>query len=265
MAKFEPKDIRSVAIAGHGTSGKTTLLEALLAAAGAIKKPGSVDEGSTVTDFDAYEKETKHSIDIGLAYVEHGGSRTYLVDTPGYPDFIGNAISGLSAVDTALIAVDAQDGVRVNTRQVWEQAGKLGLARAIVVTRLDLEHAKWEERIEEIRETFGEACVPFTRPAGGTVGSGFAGVEAVLPTEGDPGDAASAIVERAVETDDELMMRYLDGETIGAEELGTAVHAAIRSGHIVPIFATAAERGAGVPELLEAFATLFPRADERRW
>ncbi|MHC4821938.1 MAG: elongation factor G, partial [Planctomycetota bacterium] len=267
MAKFESKDIRSLAIAGHGSSGKTTLVDGILCAGKSIKKMGSVDDGSTVTDFDEYEKETKHSIDLGLAHTKHKGKRIYLLDTPGYPDFIGDAIAGLSAADTVLIAVDSQDGVRVNTRQIWEQAEALGLPRAMAITRIDLEHAKWDERVLQIQESFGEACVPFTIPQGETVGTGVTGVEVVYPMADDASDAAKkaagAIIERAVETDDELMMKYLEGEELTPDEINTAVHAAVRSGNLVPIFASAAEKAIGTKELMDAVCSIFPRADER--
>ncbi|GIW71298.1 MAG: elongation factor G [Planctomycetota bacterium] len=267
MAKIESADVRSVAFVGHGTAGKTILTEACLLHAKAIKRLGSIQDGSTVTDHDEHEREVKHSIDVGLACCEYRGKRLHLVDTPGYPDYIGEAISGMSAADLALVVVCAQDGVRVNTHEMWRRAEQLGLPRAIAISRLDLEHARWAERLEQIRAAFGERCVPLTVPKDGAAGSGFAGVERVWPLAAGASaaarEAAKALLERAVETDDELMMRYLEGEELSPEEVGPALHRAIASGHVVPVFATAAEKGAGIPELMDAVVELFPRPDER--
>ncbi|MHC4830971.1 MAG: GTP-binding protein, partial [Planctomycetota bacterium] len=162
MAKHTTEDIRNVAIAGHGTSGKTTLAEAFLLAAKVTKRLGSVADGSTIGDFDEHERELHRTIDSSPMFFPWKGKHINLIDTPGYPDCVGEAISGLSAADAALIAIDATAGVKVNTRTMWRHAADLGLPRAIVVTRADGEHANWDKRYTEMQEFFGENCVPFT-------------------------------------------------------------------------------------------------------
>jgi elongation factor G len=269
MAKYTTQDIRNIALAGHGASGKTTLVETLLFKAKAIPLKGSVNEGSTVSDFDAEEKERNHSIDTAITHLTWKGKEINLLDTPGYPDFVGEAVAAIASVGAVLVAVDATAGVKVNTRKVWQVAEGRKLPRAIVITRADMEHAKWQERLEDIKANFGEKCTPIVMPKGGQVGQKMTGVDLVYPLPANASEELKAfdkrLVEVAVEGDEALMTRYLDGEEIKPEEVKKALHTAFRAGQVVPIFVTSAEKDFGLEELLTTIAELFPYAGERHY
>ena len=156
--------IRNIAIAGHGTCGKTTLCEHLLALSGAISRAGSVDDGSSILDHSEEEKAHRFTVAATPCHLEYEGARIQLIDTPGYADFRGAVTEAFAAVETALIAIDATAGIRVNTRRVWEDAKRAGIGRAIVITRLDMENAKFDEVVEDIREKFGKRCVTLELP-----------------------------------------------------------------------------------------------------
>ncbi len=267
MPKYTTLDIRNVAIAGHGASGKTTLVETMLFKAKAIARKGSVSDGTTVSDFEIEEKEAKHSIDMAITHATWKGKELNILDTPGYPDYVGEACMALGSVGAALIAVDAAAGVKVNTRKVWSIAEERRLPRAIVLTRADTEHAKWQERLDEIRAAFGEKCTPIAVPKGGGIGPKLAGVDLVYPLPAgaspDVQTFSKRLVEVAVESDEALMVRYLDGEELKPEEIKRALHQSFRAGTIVPIFVTSSEKDFGIDELLTTIAELFPFAGER--
>jgi elongation factor G len=269
MGKYKTSDIRNVALVGHGASGKTTLTEACLFKAKAIPRRGTVADGSTVSDFDVEEKEAKHSIDTAITHFTWKGREVNWLDTPGYPDFVGEAISAMSSVDAVIVAVDASAGVKVNTRKVWQLAADRGRPRAIVITRADAEHAKWDERLADIRANFGEKCIPLVVPKGGAVGLGFKGVESAFPlgqgASGPAQEAYKAALETAVERDEALMTRYLEGEELGEAEVKKALREAFRAGAFFPIFLTAAEKDLGLEELLNAVVDLFPDPTERTY
>jgi len=265
---LSPADIRTLNLVGHGDSGKTTLAEAMLLASGAVKRAGKVADGTSLLDFDPDEKDARHSIDAAVCRMEWKGKRLYVLDTPGYPDFIGAALATFPAVESALVCVNASRGVSVNTRRMWDAATMGGEARAIVVTKIDMENLDLPALVRELREAFGEAVLPVNLP----VGRGPAVKEVVsvleLPhvpkhenVEGDEAEARRALVDRVVEEDEALMMRYLDGQTPGHGELEAALKAAIRSGHVVPILFTAAEKGIGVPELLDFIVAELPTCE----
>ncbi|HVY61435.1 MAG TPA: elongation factor G [Planctomycetota bacterium] len=269
MPKYSTQDIRNLAIAGHGASGKTMLVESLLFKAKAISRKGSVSDGTTVSDFEQVEKEHKHSIDLAVTHLTWKGKEIQVLDTPGYPDFLGDAAAAIASVGAVLVAVDASAGVKVNTRAVWSIAEKRKLPRAIVVTRADLEHAKWQERLEDIKANFGEKCTPIVMPKGGVVGTKMSGVDLVYPLPANASEELKAfdkrLVEVAVEGDEALMMRYLDGDEIKPDEVKKALHAAFRAGSIYPIFVTSSEKDFGIEELLTTLVELFPYAGERTY
>ena len=265
---LSPADVRAVNLVGHGDSAKTTLAEALLFRAGAIKRMGSVADGSTTLDFDPDEKDARHSLDAAVGRLEWKGKRIYLVDAPGYPDFVGAALASFTAVESSLLCVSASRGVSVNTRRMWDAATMGGKARAIVVTKIDAENLDLPALVRELQETFGDGVLPVNLP----VGRGPAVKEVVsvlaLPhvpkheeVEGDEAEARRALVDRVVEEDEELMMRYLDGQAPGEDELQRALGACIRSGHIIPLLFAAPEKGIGVAELLDFVAAELPSAD----
>jgi elongation factor G len=254
---YHTADIRNIALVGHGASAKTSLADALLFTAGAAPKRGSVDDGTSLLDVDDEEKRRHISLDSHLAHLEWRGKQIHLVDTPGYPDFIGHAIGGLNAVENVLVTVSANVGIEVNTRRLFLEATKLGLGRFIALTKMDADNVDYLADIEAIRESFGKQCVPFNVPIG--TGPDFKGVIDVLHpgTDGPadcplaPAEAATMVIEAIVEEDEDLTARYLDGETIPEEDLRRVAHDGIARGHIVPILCLSARQNLGVTELLD--------------
>ncbi len=262
---YKTDDIRTIALIGHEVAGKTSLADALLFKAKAVDRRGCVDDGTSVSDYDEQEKQLKYSIDSSLLHLDHHGKRIYLIDTPGKPEFIGQTVSAMHAVETALIVVNAAAGVQVNTRRLFREAGKHDLARAFVVNRLDGDNIQFNELIEQIRETFGTSCVLFNAPIG--IGPNFRGVVDIVhgdpPGSDCPVDLAAArsmLLDAIVEADDALMEKYLAEGNISDEELTAACPKAMIRGTLVPIFCTCAkkDKDIGIAELLEFIATDAP-------
>jgi elongation factor G len=266
MPNYHVEDIRTVALVGHEVAGKTSLADAILFKAKAVDRRGSVDDGTSVSDFDEEEKKHKYSIDSSLLHLDYQGKRIYLIDTPGKPEFLGPAIAPLAAVETAVIVVSAQAGLQVNTRRMFNEAGKRGLARMLVINRLDGDNVHFEDLLKAIRDSFGKACVLFNAPAG--IGAQFSGVVSVLtPPASKPagcpvdlGVRRSQLIDAIVESDEALMEKYLGEGDMSAEELAAALPGALAAGTIIPIFCTAAkkDKDIGVAELLEAVAKFAP-------
>jgi elongation factor G len=258
MAKHKVEDIRNIALVGHGATGKTTLADTLLFQAKAVDRRGSVDDGSSVSDYDEEEKAQKCSIDSTVLYLEHKGKFVHLIDTPGKPDFIGAALGALAAVETVVIVVSAPNGIEVNTRRMFNEAGKRGLARILVINKMDAENVDFEAVPKNIQDTFGKSCVLFNAPIG--VSAQFKGVVSVLnppasPPAGCLVDLAAArgkLVDAVVECDDALMEKYLLEGAVSADELTAVVPKALAAGTVIPIFCTSAKKDIGVAELLEA-------------
>jgi len=265
MPAYATQDIRNVALVGHGSTGKTTLAEALLFKGGAIASMGDVTKGTTVLDFDAQEKAHQHSLATALASIDYQGKHINLVDTPGYPDFIGRALSAFPAVDTALIVIDARSGIEMTTRRMMEAAEKRGLARMIVINKIDAEDIDLPVLLDQISESFGSECLPINLPTGG--GKGVA--DCFFEPSGDGADFSSVadahtrIIDQVVEVDEELMELYLEaGEELAPERLHDAFEQALREGHLIPVCFTSAQSGAGVSELLDTIARLMPNPAE---
>lgn len=258
---YHVNDIRNVALAGHGASGKTSLADALLFAAGATSRKGSVDEGTSTLDFDDEEKRRHFTIDCHLGHLAWNDKQVHLIDSPGYPDFIGNALSALAAVENVVLAVSGPAGIEVNTRRLFQEARRLGLGRFIAITKMDAENVDYRADLEAIRETFGGQCVPFNVPIG--QGASFSGIIDVLKTHDEdppecplpPTEAYQMVVEQIVETDEALMMRYLEGESIGVEELRKAAHDAIAAGKLVPVLCVCTRKDLGISDLLDLITT----------
>jgi elongation factor G len=258
---YSTSQIRNVALAGHSSAGKTTLFEALLHAGGALQTAGSIERGSTVSDFDPMEKTRQHSLNTAIASIDHGGIHVNLIDTPGFPDFRGPTLSAFSAVETVCIVVDASQGVEYGTRRMMEAARARDLCRVIVVNKIDAEPGKLGELITTLREAFGPECLPINLPAknGGAVVDCFFNPAG----ESDVEDVASAhqrIIDQVVEVNETMMGRYLeDGEAgLSGQDLHDAFEQCLREGHLVPICFVSARTGAGVRELLELAERLFP-------
>ena len=251
------KDIRTIAVVGHGASGKTTLVERLLFETKTTTRFGRVNEGSSILDVAPDERERGSSIDMHVMHATHQGVHLNLIDTPGAADFTGEAIIALAAVETALVVVDGKDGVKVNTRKLWEKCQDLELPRFIAVTRLDVPQADFDARMKNIQAAFGDRCVPLYLPEG-------KGVESVFEPKSDRAKSANTkLVELAVESDEALMMRYLDGAKLSADEIRGAFMKAVLAGKLHPVIPTSAETGLGIAALLDAMVRFFPSPKDR--
>ena len=259
-----PESIRSIALVGHGGAGKTSLVEALLARAGAIGAAGSVEKGNTVCDFDPQERSAGHSLNSALAYAQWQGVKLYFVDTPGYPDFSGPAIAALAAADTALVVINAQTGVELSTERMMKWSAARGLARMIVINKIDADNIDLSGLVRDIRERFGRECMLLDLPAHGRR-------EVIELLEHDAGDAdidsvASAhraLIDQIVEEDESLLARYLeDGQDPSPAEMHAAIEQALRAGHLVPIMFASSRSGAGIGELLQLLTSLAPSPAE---
>ncbi|HEV2972250.1 MAG TPA: elongation factor G [Pirellulales bacterium] len=259
MSKHKVEDIRNIALCGHGSSGKTTLIDKMLNLSGAVTRPASVDDGTSVCDFDEVEKAHKYSIESAVTHFEHAGKRFNVIDTPGYPDFIGQAIGAFQAVETAAIVVNAHSGIEVNTRRVFHEAGKAGCGRIIVISKMDSENIGFPALLESIQSMFGKACIPLNVPIGS--GHDFKGVVSTLKVSGgtpgaliDPAEINQSLIESIVEMDEEVMSRYFEGTLPTDEELPRLFDEAIAHGSLIPIVCVAGKSGIGLKELLDAFA-----------
>jgi elongation factor G len=248
-----------VAFVGHSGAGKTTLGEALLHKAGLTTRLGSVDDGTSMLDFDEEAKERRHTVDSALFYFQHEGHLLNFIDTPGMPDYCGQAIAANAAVETAIVVVSAAAGVGVNTRRMFNVAKSYGLARMIVVTRLDAENANVSDVLSSIQETFGHECHPINLPTSSATGvidclTHDRGVADVL----DVGACHTALIDRIVETDDALMEQFMETGSVPPEKLGPAISQAVASGHLVPVLFVSAKHDVGITELLDAVIKYAP-------
>ena len=265
---YHIKDIRNIALAGHGASAKTSLADALLFAAGATERRGSVNDGTSFSDVEDEEKRRHITIDCHLLHLEWKGRQVHLVNSPGYPDFIGNALSALAAVENVLVTVSANTGIEMNTRRLFQEAGRLGLGRFVALTKMDADNVNFLKNLESLRETFGPQCVPFNLPVG--QGPTFSGIiDALVPPENVPENcplspeaAHTMVVEQIVEFDENLMGRYLEGEPIAPEELREAAHKAVAAGKLVPVVCLSVRKDVGLRELLDIVSDCGLSPDE---
>ena len=261
MAKYSVDQIRNVVFCGHGSAGKTTLVDKILTTTGALSRNPSVDEGTSICDFDEEEKQHKYSIEATVVHCDHGGKHFCMIDTPGYPDFIGQAIGAMRGVDTAAIVINAQSGIEVNTRRVFAEAKKAGLGRMIVINRMDADNIDFPTLIENIQELFGKACVLLNVPLGH--GPDFRGVANTLkpPADAagailDPKEISESLLETIIEVDEAVMERYFEGTPPTDEELSRLIVKAVAQGSLVPMVCVSGKTGLGLPELIEAFGAL---------
>ena len=263
MSKFPIKRIRTLALVGQAGSGKTSLAEALLARAGAVPAAGSVERGSTVCDYTPLEKSFKHSLKLAVASFEAQEHRIHLLDTPGYPDFLGHALPALAAVETAAIVINAQNGIEMMTGRFMQWAAKRGLDRLVIVNRIDAENVDLPDLLEQIQQAFGKECLPLNLPAAGAsrvsdcffAPSGEADFSSVE-------EAHKKLVEQVVEVDEKLMEIYLEKGEVSPEALHEPLERAMREGHLVPVVFTSAKTGAGIGELLDVIVKLLPNPAE---
>ncbi len=274
--------MRNVALVGHGGSGKTTLAEALLYVGGATTRRGTVEQGNTVLDHEPEEIERGISLGLGAATFNWNEHRINLIDTPGSSDFSGDSRAALRAVDMALFVVSGVDGVEVQTEQLWKLAGEEGIARAVVVTKLDRDRASFERTLDQLRESFGKAIAPIQVPIGSEEGlrgvvrvaserayeytdGENTGKEVDLPSEVEDlvHAAHTALVETVVETDDEMMEAYFEGKEPTREQTVATIHKGIIAGDIHPVLVTSAERLIGIDLLADFIVDYGPNPLER--
>jgi len=263
MSQHATENIRTVALVGHGAAGKTTLAEALLFSAKAIPASGSVERGTTVSDFDALEKSWQHSLRSSVSHFDIDGTRVHLLDTPGFPDFIGQAIGALDAVETAAIVVNAQTGIEMITSRMMDWSAQRRLCRLVVINKIDAENADPEGVLSAIQAAFGKECLPINLPADG----GKRVVDCFFNPSGDAdfssvAEAHGALVDQVVEVDEALMALYLEQGEVAPEQLHAPFEKALRDGHLVPVCFVSARTGAGVAELLDILVKLAPNPSE---
>lgn len=263
MAQFATANIRTLALVGHGAAGKTTLAEALLLKAGAIAAAGTVERGSTVSDFDPLEKGWQHSLRASVLHFETQGTRVHMIDTPGFPDFIGQAIGALDAVETAAVVVNASAGIEMITSRMMDWAAKRKLCRLLIINKIDAENVDLPGVLSAIQTTFGKECLPINLPAEG----GRRVVDCFFNPAGEAdfssvARAHQALVDQVVEVDEELMSLYLEQGEISPDQLHAPFEKALRDGHLIPVCFVSARTGAGIAELLEILVKLAPNPAE---
>ena len=263
MPNFAVDAIRTIALVGHGAAGKTTLAEALLYKAGAIAAPGSIEKGTTVCDFDPLEREFGHSLASSVVHFTHRDARVHLIDTPGYPDFLGQSLNALAAVETAAVVINAQNGIEMIAKRMMQWASARSLCRMLIVNKIDAENVDLPALLDTIKSVFGKECLPINLPAAGASKV----VDCFFNPAGDAdfssvAEAHRALVEQVVEVDEKLMELYLEQGEISAEQLHAPFEQALRDGHLVPVCFVSARNGAGVAELLDVFARLMPNPAE---
>lgn len=263
MPQFATENIRTVALVGDGAAGKTTLAEALLARTGAVATPGSVERGSTVSDHDPLEKSYQHSLRASVLHLETDGTRIHLIDTPGFPDFIGQSIGALDAVETAAVVINASAGVQMVASRMMEWAAKRNLCRLLIVNKIDAENVDLPAVLASIQAAFGKECLPINLPAA----RGTRVVDCFFNPSGESDfssvDAAHrALVDQVVEVDEDLMAVYLEQGEVEPAQLHAPFEKALREGHLVPVCFVSGRTGAGVAEMLDVLVKLAPNPAE---
>ena len=274
MKDYASADIRNFAIVGHATCGKTMLSEAMLASSGAIGRLGSVANGSTVSDYHDSEQKRKTSIHASLLHTEWLGKKLNIIDTPGYMDFITEALGALRVCDFALVVVHGVDGVALGTNQVWKYATDFGIPKMLVVNMLDKEHAKFDTVLAQLKERFGPKVFPMAVPINPGIGfnqvldvmrseiityaGDTSGKFTEVPATGEWADRVKELhqelIEHIAEADDTLLEKFFAQGGLSEDELRAGVHQAIQKGEVIPVFATAGETNVGVARLLDFIA-----------
>ena len=283
MREYRGSEIRNIAVVGHGASGKTSLVDALAFVSGASKRHGSVKDGNALTDYSHEEIERGFSINLGCAYAEWMDTKINLIDTPGFLDFLGDAVAGVAAADGALCVVNANAGVEVGTEREFREAMRRRDPVLFVVSMMDKEHADFDRAYQQIKQRLTAKVIPVQIPAGS--GSGFRGVLNLLSKKAHlykPGSKTGQfeetdipaeyqatfdtyyqeLIETVASTDDTLLERYLDGGQIAGEEATAALKEAMKRMEIFPLFCVSSEYNMGVPAVLSTIVELMPNAYE---
>lgn len=248
---FRPQDIRNIALLGHGGSGKTTLAEALLHKSGAITRMGSVEGEDTVSDFEPEAKSHQQSISSSVLFATREGREINIIDTPGHPEFVGHALAALPAVETAVIVVDAVAGIQLNTRRLFHAAGELGLARMVVVNKIDLNLEGLPDLLAQLKHEFGARLHAINLPTrGGADVIDCFDSEAGQADFGSVAEVHREMLESSVEVDDAELERYFAGEPIDLPSLRRCFVTAMTQGHVVPVLFTSAKNEVGIDDFV---------------
>jgi len=265
------KDIRNVVFVSHSGAGKTTLVENLLFKGGTISKKGSVNAGTTVSDYNEDEKERKTSINLSVSFYEKDGVKVNLLDAPGYLDYMGDVIAGVSAADAAVLMIDATSGIQVGTTKFWKLVQAYNLPAVIVINKMDRDNADFAKVFESVQKRYGKKCVALCYPNG--QGASFSGIANLLTKEGmdklegDDKTRADKIsndmTEGVAESDDALLEKYLEEGELSSDELSKAFRAGIVSGKIIPVIPASTEKGIGVDEVMTVIREYLPSPEDR--
>ena len=266
----ETSKIRAVAVVGHASSGKTSLIDGLLFISKAVSTHGRVANGTSAADTLPDELERKITIHTKPLYAQWQGHQVLLLDTPGFADFHGETMAAMRAADAAIMVIDGVGGVEVGTRRIWRLLDQMQKPRLIFVSKLDKDNTDFFRCVEQIRAAFGKNCIPFELPVG--TQSGFTKVinlrttpENEVPAELKEayGSAHESLVEAAAEQDDKLLEKYLGGEGLTVEEITSGTHVGVARGAIVPIYCGAAEKEIGLRNLFDGVTALLPSPADR--
>ena len=266
MADYTIKDIRNIALISHAGSGKTSFAEAIVYNAGASNRFGKVDDGTTVSDYSEDEIERKVSISASILSFKYGGKRVNIIDSPGYADFMGEMLSALNAADSAVLLVDAHDGIQVGTEKTWSMASDIGLARVIFLNKLDKENVNFYAVVDSVKEKFGKSCILVNMPI--ETGPDFKGVVDVLDTKatdklsGEYKEKAlelkNSLIEAVAEKNDELLEKYLEGKELSPEEIKNGFKKAVSNRELFPIYCGSATLNIGIKELMSNMFDILP-------
>lgn len=268
MSNYSTENLRTLALVGHGSCGKTSLIEAMLYRSGMIPELGSVERGNTMCDNDALEKEVGHSIRLAVAHVDTAMAdltpvRIHILDTPGYPDYLGQDLSALDAVKSVCTVIDPTRGPELLTRRMMEAAKERGLCRMIVINKFDLPDADLEKCLEELRETWGPGVLPINLPTRNRTHV----IDCFDREDGDSDimtveDVHRAFIERVVEEDDEMLERYLEEGHVDPRLLHPLVTKALREGHVIPVCFTSAKNLIGIRDFMKVIIRHLPHPGE---
>ena len=255
--------IRTLALVGAAAAGKTCLAEALLARSGAVTTPGTLERGTTVSDHDPLERRMQHSLNAAVMHMQHADTRIHFIDTPGGPDFLGQSLPALEAVETAAVVINATVGIEPMTLRMMNYAASRHLDRLIIVNKIDAPGVDLAALLAQIQDTFGRECLAVNLPDAGATKV----VDCFFNREGhsDFGSvdtAHRALVEQVVDVDEAWLDRYLNDGDVDATELHAPLEQALREGHLIPVCFVSAKSGAGVAELLDIVVKLLPNPTE---
>ncbi|HAH97356.1 MAG TPA: elongation factor G [Firmicutes bacterium] len=275
MRKYKPEEIRNIALVGHSGSGKTTLAEIMLFAAKATDRLGRVDDGTSVMDHDPEEIKRKVSVSTAIAPCEWKNRKINIVDTPGFFDFIGEVKSALRIVESAVVVVDASGGVQVGTEKVWSFAEESGLARIIVVNKLERENTNFAKVLADLQNRFGVKVIPVQLPIGSEdkfnavvdlislkayTTEGGKTTETAIPEDlkAQVDEYRAMLVEAAAEGDDDLLAKFFDDQPLTQEEVTKGLSSGIKQGRVFPVLCASAHKGVGISALLDFMADFLP-------